>query len=193
MKRAAIYTRVSTSEQASALQIDECTGHVARAGWTLVEHFGDIAVSGLKARRPELDRLLAAARKRRLDVIVVWRADRLFRSLLHMVSTLAELDALHVDFVSCTESFDTTTPAGRLLFHMCSAFAQFERDLIVERTIAGMAAAKRRGAKIGRPRTRFDLELARELLLFRIPMREIARRLNVPKTTLARALRERTP
>jgi DNA invertase Pin-like site-specific DNA recombinase len=187
-RRVALYTRVSSRDQTSALQIDGCGERIARAGWTLAEHFAEEAITSQRVRRPELDRLMAATRKRRFDVLLVWKSDRIFRSVLHMVTTLAELDALGVDFVSCTESFDTTTPQGRLLFHVCSAVAQFERDLIVERTIAGMAAARKRGAQIGRPRTRVDVEAARELVAANLSRRAIARELGVSFGALTRAL-----
>jgi DNA invertase Pin-like site-specific DNA recombinase len=127
--RAAIYSRVSTTDQNTGLQVDEATALVHRRGWTLVEVFEDVGISGTKGRRPGLDRLLAAARKRKVDVLVVWRADRLFRSVHHMVTTLTDLSALGIDFTSVSESFDTSTPSGKLLFHISSAFAQFERDV----------------------------------------------------------------
>jgi DNA invertase Pin-like site-specific DNA recombinase len=134
-----------------------------RRGCTLYEVYEDQDVSGTKGRRPGLDRLLADARRRRFDVLVVWRSDRLFRSVHHTVVTLTNLDALGIDFVSVTEACNTSTPTGKLLFHICCAFGQFERDVIIERTLAGMAAARRRGAAIGRPRVRIDLARAHDL------------------------------
>jgi DNA invertase Pin-like site-specific DNA recombinase len=187
-KRAALYTRVSTADQSTALQTDEATRVIAARGWEFVATFEDVGVSGAKGRRPGLDALLGAASKRRFDVLVVWRADRLFRSVHHMVATLAELSALGVDFVSCTEPFDTSTPTGRLLFHLCAAFAQFERDVIIERTVAGMAAARRRGKRIGRPRRYVDVERARELQATGLTLDEIASALGVGYGTLRRAL-----
>jgi DNA invertase Pin-like site-specific DNA recombinase len=186
--RAALYTRVSTADQSTALQHDEAARVIAARGWTLAATFEDVGVSGAKGRRPGLDALLAAASKRRFDVLVVWRADRLFRSVHHMVTTLADLSALGVDFVSCTEPFDTSTPTGRLLFHLCAAFAQFERDVIIERTVAGMAAAKRRGKRIGRPRRYVDVDRARELRAAGKSVRAIAAELGVGVGTLQRAL-----
>ncbi len=191
MKRAALYTRVSTQDQSTALQHDEATRTIAARGWELTSTFEDVGVSGAKGRRPGLDAILAAASKRRFDVLVVWRADRLFRSVHHMVTTLADLSALGVDFVSCTEPFDTSTPTGRLLFHLCAAFAQFERDVIIERTVAGIAAARRRGKRIGRPRRHVDIERARELLATGARLRDVAAALKVGYGTLRRALAEK--
>lgn len=188
MKRAALYTRVSTVDQSTALQHDEATRLVAARGWQLAATFEDVGVSGAKGRRPGLDALLDAAKKRRFDVLVVWRADRLFRSVHHMVATLADLSALGVDFVSCTEPFDTSTPTGRLLFHLCAAFAQFERDVIIERTVAGIAAARRRGKRLGRPARRFDMDHARELRAAGATLREIAATLGVGYGTIRQAL-----
>ena len=178
-QRAAIYMRVSTNDQSTSLQSDEGRRLVEARGWSLAGTFEDVGISGTKDRRPGLDALMAAARKRKFDVLVVWRADRLFRSVHHMVATLHELAALGIDFVSCTESFDTSTPTGKLLFHICAAFAQFERDVIVERTVAGMAAAKRRGTRIGRPRRRVDPDEARALHDALGSIRDVAARLGV--------------
>jgi DNA invertase Pin-like site-specific DNA recombinase len=186
--RVALYARVSTSDQSTDLQRDEAVRLIASRGWELVETYEDSGVSGTRAGRPGLDAMLAAARRRRFDAIVVWRADRLFRSVHHMVTTLAELGALGVNFVSCTEPFDTSTPTGQLLLHLCAAFAQFERDVLVERTVAGMAAARRRGKRVGRPRRHVDVERARELLAEGRPERAVARELGVGYGTLRRAL-----
>ena len=138
--RAARYIRVSRSDQRPALQADETVEFIDRRGWTLVDTFVDEGVSGTKDRRPGLDRLLAAARRRDFDILVVWRSDRLFRSLSNMVAALGELSALGIAFVSVTEPFDTTTPQGRLLLHLVAAFAEFERGVLVERTRAGIVS-----------------------------------------------------
>jgi DNA invertase Pin-like site-specific DNA recombinase len=186
--RVALYLRVSTSDQSTALQRDEASRLVASRGWQIAETYEDAGVSGTRARRPGLDAMLAAARRRRFDAIVVWRADQLFRSVHHMVTTIAELSALGVNFVSCTEPFDTSTPTGQLLLHLCAAFGQFERDVLVERTVAGMAAARRRGKRAGRPRRHVDVERARALLAEGCVERDVARELGVGYGTLRRAL-----
>lgn len=187
--RAAIYARVSRSDQSIALQLDDASALVKGRGWELVETFHDEGFSGTKASRPALDRMLADARRRRFDVLVVWRSDRLFRSLSEMVRTLEELAAWGVDFVSVREPFDTRSPTGKLLLHIVAAMAEFERAIIVERSIAGVAAARRRGVRIGRPRRSLDVARARKMIRPGVSMQEIAKAMNVPRTTLMRKLR----
>jgi len=136
------YARVSTLQQDEALQLDA----LRAAGCDRI--FVDKA-SGKLESRPALDDLLAQAR--RGDSLVVWRLDRLGRSLRHLIDVVADLERRGVGFVSLTESLDTTTPGGRLLFHLMGALAQFERELIRERTLAGLAAARTRGRTGGRP------------------------------------------
>lgn len=189
-KRAAAYIRVSTLDQRTRLQGDEVTSLIERRGWTLHGVYEDQGHSGASERRPGLDRLLADARKKRFDALVVWRSDRLFRSVHHMVVTLTDLAALGIDFVSATEAFDTSTPTGKLLFHICTAFGQFERDVIAERTIAGMAAARRRGVHVGRPRVEIDLARARQLRHGGLTIRAVAQELGVGYGSLQRALQE---
>ncbi len=187
--RAACYLRVSTFDQRPELQADETAALVEHRGWLLVDTFLDRGVSGTRDRRPELDRMMAAARRRQFDVLVVWRADRLFRSLPHMVQALGELAALGIEFVSCTEAFDTSTPQGRLLLHLVSAFADFEAGIIRERSLAGQAAARRRGVKFGRPRVAVDVPRALALRAAGRSLQEVALALGVGKATLHRALR----
>ena len=126
--RVARYLRVSKADQDPALQDDGTAELIAKRGWKLTETYTDHGISGMREKRPALDRLLRDARHRRMDVVIVWKADRLFRSLKAMVTTLDEWAALGVGFVSATEVFDSTTPQGKLLLHLTSAFAEFERD-----------------------------------------------------------------
>jgi site-specific DNA recombinase len=126
-KRVVRYIRVSRSDQKPGLQADESLELIKNRGWNLTETFIDQGFSGAKDRRPALDQMMGAARRRSFDILVVWRADRLFRSLRHMINALAELEALGIAFVSVTEPFDTTTPQGRLLVHLVASFAEFER------------------------------------------------------------------
>lgn len=189
-KRAVRYIRVSRQDQRPELQADETGEFIERRGWTLADTFLDQGISGTKDRRPALDELMAAAKRRRFDVLVVYRADRLFRSLRHMVVALDELAALGIGFVSVTEPFDSTTPQGRLLIQLVSAFAEFERNVIAERTRAGIAAARRRGARIGRPPVYVDVARARVMRAKGASLRTIAKALKVGTTTLFRALQE---
>lgn len=189
-ERAARYIRVSSTEQRPALQADETAEFVERRGWAMVNTFIDQGVSGSKTRRTGLESLMAAAHRREFDILVVWRSDRLFRSLRHMVNAIAEFAALGIQFVSVTEPFDTTTPQGQLLLHMVAAFAEFERGVLRERTRAGIAAARRRGARVGRPRKDVDVARVRELRAAGHSVRQIARALNVGATTIHRTLNQ---
>jgi DNA invertase Pin-like site-specific DNA recombinase len=148
--RAAIYARVSTVDQEPENQLHELRGYVRARGWTATEYV-DRGVSGAKDRRPELDRLVADAKRRRFDVLVCWRLDRLGRNLRHLILLLDELQALGVAFVSLAEGIDATTPAGRLQLHVLGAIAEFERERIRERVLAGVHRARAQGKKLGRP------------------------------------------
>src|SRR5829696_1343263 len=149
--RAAIYARVSTLEQEPENQLRELRHYVEARGWQAVE-FIDKGVSGARESRPALDQLVADAKRRRFDVVVVWRLDRLGRNLRHLILLLDELTALGVAFVSLNEGIDTSTPAGRLQLHLLGAISQFERERIQERVCAGLARAKAHGQRLGRPR-----------------------------------------
>ena len=147
--RAALYGRVSTSDQTSENQFLELRRFADARGWTVVE-YRDEGVSGSRESRPALDRLVRDGRRRKFDVLLVWRLDRLGRNLKHLIMLLDELHALGVAFVSLQEGIDATTPAGRLQLHVLGAIAEFERARIVERVRAGRARAKAQGIRLGR-------------------------------------------
>jgi DNA invertase Pin-like site-specific DNA recombinase len=149
---AAVYARVSTTEQTCENQLLELRRYCEARGWTIGREFIDSGVSGAKDRRPALDQLLADARRRRFDVLVCWRLDRLGRNLKHLITLLEELQALGVSFVSLAEGIDATTPAGKLQMHILGAIAEFERERIRERVLAGLSRAKAQGKRLGRPR-----------------------------------------
>jgi DNA invertase Pin-like site-specific DNA recombinase len=150
--RAALYGRVSTFvDQEPENQLQELRWYVTARGWTAVEYV-DRGVSGAKDRRPALDQLLSDARRRRFDVLVCWRLDRLGRNLKHLVTLLEELAALGIAFVSLNEGIDATTPAGKLQMHILAAIAEFERSRIAERVKAGLQRARAQGKRLGRPR-----------------------------------------
>lgn len=176
------YTRVSTLDQDPALQLDA----LGAAGCTKV--FEERA-SGARADRPGLCQALDYVREG--DVLIVWKLDRLGRSLPHLIETVAALEGRGVGFRSITEAIDTTTPGGRLVFHLFGALGQFERDLIKERTRAGLAAAAARGRKGGRkPVVVPDkLRRAQYMIAKGLTVREAAIRLKIGKTTLYDALR----
>src|SRR5215467_2890045 len=140
--RAAIYGRVSTMNgQDPTVQTRELREYCQRRGWEIVGEYVDVGISGAKEKRPELDRLLADAHRRRFDAIVVWKFDRFARSVSHLLRALETFQALGIEFVSLTEGVDTSTPAGKMVFTVLGAVAELERSLIAERAKAG--AAKR--------------------------------------------------
>ena len=187
--RAALYARVSTTDQTTENQILELRRYVAARGWTGIEFLDTI--SGTKERRPALDQLMADAKRRRFDVLVVWRLDRLGRNLKHLIVTLDELAALGIAFTSLNEGIDTTTPAGKLQLHLLAAIAEFERARIVERVRAGLARARTQGRRLGRRPHRItddDIERTAHLSL-----RKAAMLLGVPRSVLHRARLSRNP
>ncbi len=194
MKTAALYARVSTTDQSCAMQLEDLRRYAGQR-FASVREYVDVGVSGAQPRRPSLDALWADARKKRFDVVLVWKFDRFARSLKHLIDSLEEFGALG-DFISYTEGVDTTTPSGRLLFHMVGAVAQFERDLIAERVRAGIAHARAMGKRIGRPRAEVDLGKVVALRKAGHSLRGIAKALCVPVSRVRRALavskRERT-
>jgi DNA invertase Pin-like site-specific DNA recombinase len=152
--RAALYSRVSTLLQEPENQTIELRRYVAARGWTAVAEHVDHGISGSKDRRPALDALLRDAKRRKIDVVVCWRLDRLGRNLRHLITLLDELQTLGVSFVSLSEGIDATTPAGKLQMHILAAIAEFEKDRIRERVLAGLQRARAQGKRLGRPRTR---------------------------------------
>lgn len=187
MKTAALYARVSTTEQDCALQLEDLRRYsTQRFGRT--HKYIDHGVSGMQRRRPQLDALIHDACQRRFDVVLVWKFDRFARSLKHLLDSLEEFHALGIDFISFTEGIDTTTPSGQLVFHMLGAVAQFERDLIAERVRAGVARARALGKRIGRPRVEVDVAAVARLRNEGKSLRAIARTLDIPVSRVRRAL-----
>jgi DNA invertase Pin-like site-specific DNA recombinase len=152
--KAAIYGRVSTTAQDTNLQMREVRQFVQRRGWQIAEEYTDKGISGSKEKRPALDKLMADAKRRRFDAVVVYRYDRFARSLRHLVNALEEFRALGIEFVSIHEGVDTSTPNGRLVFGIFASIAEFERELIRARVRSGLAAARARGIQLGRPALR---------------------------------------
>lgn len=156
--RVAIYARVSTVNhgQDVGLQTRELTQFAAARGWKVAGEYIDAGVSGAKDSRPELNRLMADAHKRRFDVVCVWRFDRFARSVSHLLQALETFKALGIDFVSYSEQMDTSTPAGKMVFTVLGAVAELERSLTVERVRAGLRNARAKGKTLGRPRVTVD-------------------------------------
>src|SRR5690606_16000420 len=186
--RVALYARVSTAEQTVEPQIHALRQYATARGLEVVAEHVDAAISGTRERRPGLDALLAQARRRQIDAVVVVKLDRLGRSLAHLLGVLGELEALGVDFISLDDGIDTSTPAGRLFLQIRGAFAEYERALIVERTRAGLEAARRRGVKLGRRHALDDRQRERlaRLVKHGVASRRIAELLGVGKGTVAR-------
>ena len=149
--RTALYLRVSTPEQTPDLQYDGLRGYAARAGLEVVQDFLDVAVSGRREGRPQLNALMSAVRNREIDCVLVWKFDRFARSTRHLLAALEEFDHLGVRFISVQDQIDTDSPMGRAMFTIIGAMAELESSLISERVTAGMKAAEARGRHLGRP------------------------------------------
>lgn len=154
--RVALYARVSTRDkgQDPELQLGELREFAKARDWHVAGEFADLGVSGSKDTRPQLDAMMRLAKARKIDAIAVWKLDRFGRSLRHLVDALAELEALGVAFVSLRDNLDMSTPAGRLMFHVIGAMAEFERSLIQERVRAGLMRARSKGHTLGRPKVK---------------------------------------
>src|SRR5262249_20535191 len=159
-KRAAIYVRVSTDKQTVENQLRELRQIAERRGWEVVEEYHDAGISGAKGRdqRPGLDQMLKDASKRRVDVVMAWAIDRLRRPPIHPLGTIQGLEASGVDLFLEQQAIDTTTPAGKLMFQVTGAFAEFERSMIRQRVKAGLKRAVEQGQQLGRPRIDSKLE-----------------------------------
>ena len=181
--KAAIYARVSTFDQEPENQLQELRRYGGARGWTSVEYV-DRGVSGSKDRRPALDQLLTDAKRRKFDVLVCWRLDRLGRNLKHLVTLIEELQSVGVGLVTLGEVIDTTTPAGRLQLHVLSALSQFERDRIAERVVAGLHRARAEGKVLGRPKSILPLE--RLASVQHLSLADGAVALSVSRSTLKR-------
>ena len=188
MFRAGLYARVSTNDQQTLpMQIRAMREYAARRGWTIALQVREVG-SGA-ARREAREKLLEAARRREIDVVLVWRLDRWGRSVTDLLATLQELDHLGVGFVSLTEALDLTTAAGRAMAAMLAVFASFEREILQERTRAGLAHARQNGKRLGRPATAaIHAAEIRKLHCAGVSKSEIARRVQVGRTSVRRIL-----
>jgi putative DNA-invertase from lambdoid prophage Rac len=182
MFRAGLYARVSTNDQQTLMQNRTMREYAARRGWTIAMQVRE--VNSGAARREAREKILEAARRREIDLVLVWRLDRWGRSVTDLLATLQELDHLGVGFVSLTEALDLTTPAGRAMAAMLAVFAAFEREVLQERTRAGLAHARENGKRLGRPATAaaYPAEI-RKLHRAGVSKSEIARRVQVGRTS----------
>ncbi len=189
--KCAIYARVSTTDQNCEMQLRELREYCERRGWAIAGEYVDTGWSGAKASRPEFDRLLADARMKRFDGILVWKLDRWGRSVSNCLATIQELTRLGVRWMAVTQNLDTdeNNPTARLILHILASVAEFEREMIRERVKAGMRAAKHRGKELGRRRVVFDRVKVEAMRKKGASVREIARELGVGKGTIERALK----
>ena len=188
MLRAGLYARVSTNDQQTlTMQNRAMREYAARRGWIIGMQVREVNSGAVK--REGRERLLEAARRREIDVVLVWRLDRWGRSVTDLLATLQELAHLGVGFVSLTEALDLTTPAGRAMAAMLAVFAAFEREVLQERTRAGLAHARANGKRLGRPATAaVHAAEIRKLHRAGVSKSEIARRVRIGRTSVRRIL-----
>jgi DNA invertase Pin-like site-specific DNA recombinase len=188
MFRAGLYARVSTNDQQTlAMQNRAMREYATRRGWAIALQVRE--VNSGAAKREAREKLLEAARRRKIDIVLVWRLDRWGRSVTDLLATLQELEHLGVGFVSLTEALDLTTPAGRAMAGLLAVFAAFEREILQERTRAGLAHARQNGNRLGRPATAaIHAAKIRKLHRAGVSKSEIARQLQIGRTSVRRIL-----
>lgn len=186
--RVALYARVSTTNgQSPEMQLGEMREYASHRGFKIVGEYVDQGISGSKESRPELNRLMADAHRRRFDAVLCWKIDRFGRSLKHLVNALADLDFFKVAFISLKDNLDLSTPSGRLMFQIVGAMAEFERALIQERVRAGLKNARAHGKRLGRPRNSVDADQIAQLRASGASWREISARVGAGVGTVRRA------
>jgi len=190
--RVAIYARVSTANngQDPTMQTRELREYAERRGWTVAGEYVDVGISGSKEKRPELDRLMADAHRRRFDCVVVWKFDRFARSVSHLLRALETFKSQGIEFVSFSEQMDTSTPAGKMVFTVLGAVAELERSLIVERVKAGLRNARAKGKHLGRPKRVVDARRIAALRAQGVGWKRIAAEIGIGVGTLYRLARE---
>ncbi len=194
--RVALYARVSTADkgQDARVQTLELQEYCQRRSWSVVGEYVDVGISGTKENRPELDRLMADAHRRRFDAVLCWKFDRFARSVSHLLRALETFRSLGIDFISFSEQLDTSTPTGKMVFTVLGAVAELERSLIVERVRAGMRNARAKGRRIGRPpRTYLNQDARRSIFeayaMGGVSLRQLAVRFDTSIGTVQRCIR----
>jgi DNA invertase Pin-like site-specific DNA recombinase len=189
--KVALYTRVSTNDQSVEMQTSDLKRYCDQRGFEVYKEYSDQGISGVKDKRPALDELMSDAKKRKFDVVLVWRFDRFARSTKHLITALEEFRHLGIDFISYQENIDTSSPLGKAMFTIVSAIAELERNILLERVRAGLKRAKDNGAILGRPK-RLDLDV-RELQRMRnkekLSLRQIAKRVKASPATVYKSLK----
>ena len=194
--RVALYARVSTADKGQDPRVRtlELQEYCQRRGWSITSEYVDVGFSGAKEKRPELDRLMADAHRRRFDAVLCWKFDRFARSVSHLLRALETFRSLGIDFISFSEQLDTSTPTGRMVFTVLGAVAELERSLIVERVRAGMRNARAKGKRIGRPpRTYLNQDARRSICeayaMGGVSLRQLAVRFDTSMGTVQRCIR----
>lgn len=194
-RKVAIYARVSTDGQTTDNQLLELKKVLSKSGWELVDTYIDEGISGSKGRdkRPELDRMLKDAVRRKFDVVMSWSVDRLGRSLQDLLHLLSELHSINIDLYLHQQGIDTTTPAGKAMFQMLGVFAEFERSMIQERVKAGLERAKSQGKRLGRPPVPSSkIRAIKKKHKEGLSIRKIAKEVNVGHGVIQRVIKEMT-
>ena len=185
MKRIAIYARVSTDRQSTESQLNALREYAGKRAWAISKEYIDEGYTGSNTKRPAFNAMMADARKRKFDVLLVYKLDRLSRSLKDLITTLDDLKSMGIDFISYDNGLDTTTPTGRLIFNVVGAVAEFEKDIIRERVRAGLENAKRKGKRLGRPPVSSRLvDEAKKLRSEGMSFRQIGKQLGIPESTV---------
>ncbi len=186
--KTAIYARVSTNNgQDPTVQTREIEEYCTRRGWKVAGQYIDVGISGTKEKRPELNRLMANAHRRKFDAVVVWKFDRFARSVSHLLRALETFKALGIEFVSLSEQVDTSTPTGKMVFTVLGAVAELERSLIAERVKAGLRNARAKGKRLGRPKVAVDAATVARLRASGKSWTAIADELGIGEGTVRRA------
>jgi len=184
-KTVAIYARVSTDRQSTESQSNALRDFIEKRSWKLFKEYIDTGFTGSNTKRPAFNEMLTDAKRRAFDVLLVYKLDRLSRSLKDLITTLDDLQSLGIDFVSYDNGLDTTTPTGRLLFHVVGAVAEFEQEIIRERVIAGLHNARSKGKKLGRPETPPGIwEHAKELKRQGLSIRRVGKEVGIHESTV---------
>ena len=184
-KSVAIYARVSTDRQSTESQLNTLREYISKRSWAIFKEYIDAGFTGSDTKRPAFKEMMADARKRSFDILLVYKLDRLSRSLKDLITTLDDLQFLGIDFISYDNGLDTTTPTGRLMFNVVGAVAEFEREIIKERVRAGLENAKRKGKRLGRPPASSALvKEAKRLRSQGMSYRKIGLQLGMPESTV---------
>ncbi len=190
-KSVAIYARVSTDRQKVDMQLNELRQFVDRSGWNIHEEYIDQNFSGGNTKRPAFTAMMDAARKRKFDLLLVWKLDRLSRSLKDLIVTLDDLRAFGIDFVSYDNNLDTSTPTGKLVFQIVGAVAEFEKEIIRERVVAGLATARNKGKRLGRPPvSKYVYDQALKMRSEGLSFRNIGKVLGIDEGTIRKRARK---